>query len=85
MGQHCVESEECEGEAICAEGKYTSGHCTPICVDNTPCTDEAANVKGTCTPTGGMEGNICWFFCGFMADGGDCPGDLVCEGGAVCR
>jgi len=85
MGEHCLESVECEGEAICAAGEYTSAHCTPVCTDNAPCIDEANNVKGSCTPVGGFEGNICMFFCGFMADGGDCPGDLVCQGGAVCR
>ncbi len=85
MGEHCVEDEECEGDAICAEGEYTSAHCSPVCTDNTPCIDEAANVKGTCTPVGGFEGNICLFFCGFMADGADCPGDLICVGGAACR
>ena len=84
VGEHCTDGKECADEMICASGEYTSAHCTPRCDSTEQCNAAAPPAKGQCVPVGGFDGNICLWFCGMLADGADCPGDLSCEV-AACR
>ena len=84
VGEHCTDGIECADEMICASGEYTSAHCTPVCDSTEQCNAAAPPARGQCVPVGGFDGNICLWFCGMLAEGADCPGDLSCEV-AACR
>ncbi|MFW5740831.1 MAG: hypothetical protein ACOC1F_10750 [Myxococcota bacterium] len=83
-GEHCSGKAECLGDAECVEGENTSAYCAPLCTTNEDCTAAAPGHVGQCIEAGGMF-NFCMFFCGMMANGAPCPGDLVCEANTICR
>ena len=83
-GEHCVGAAECVGEAECVEGENTSAYCAPLCSTNEDCAAAAPGHVGQCINASGMF-SFCMFFCGMMAGGAPCPGDLVCEANSICR
>lgn len=82
-GEHCTGSAECLDDAECVEGEYTKAYCAPLCQTNEDCSKAAPGSSGQCTDATTFK--FCMFFCGMMANGATCPGDMVCEGNAVCR
>lgn len=83
-GEHCSGTAECLGEAECVEGENTSAYCAPLCDTNEDCSVAAPGHSGQCMNVSGVF-SFCMFFCGMMAGGATCPGDLVCEGNTICR
>ncbi|MBI5535830.1 MAG: hypothetical protein HY898_24135 [Deltaproteobacteria bacterium] len=82
-GEHCIGSAECKDGAECVQGEYTAAYCAPKCQKDEDCTTAAPGSKGTCTDAGTFT--FCMYYCGMMAGGAKCPGDMVCEGNAICR
>ncbi len=82
-GEHCTGSDECLDDAECVEGQYTAAYCAPLCTTNDDCSVASPGSVGQCANAGAFS--FCMFFCGIMANGAPCPGDMVCEGNAVCR
>ncbi len=80
-GVACQESGECISEQ-CISGEFTSAHCALLCEADADCKGPDQLWNGTCSAVGGAPFKFCIFFCGAM--GGECPGDLTCDG-AACR
>jgi hypothetical protein len=91
-GDDCDVIEDCAGapeSATCVEGE-TSGmkYCSPLC-DGTNsadpvCTEGLADAAAQCIPIGTGNTGFCMYFCGIMAPGSVCPGDLACAMG-ICQ
>ncbi len=80
-GVGCEESGECVSD-LCLSGEFTSAHCALLCSSDADCKGPDQLWNGTCSAVGGADFTFCIFFCGAM--GGECPGELSCDG-AACR
>lgn len=81
-GETCGETAECI-DAECVEGENTGPYCAPYCTSDADCSTAAPGSVGTCAASGSLQ--FCMYFCGMMAGGAPCPGDMWCEGNAICR
>jgi len=81
-GERCNETAECAGNAECISGEVTEASCFPLCNSDADCAAAAPDAYGMCTSAGSFA--FCMFYCGFMGQGKDCPGDMWCEA-VVCR
>ena len=91
-GDDCEVIEDCAGapeEATCVEGE-SSGmqYCSPLCDSANPtdpaCTEGLTDASAQCVAIGAGDAGICMYFCGVMAPGAVCPGDLTCAAG-ICQ
>lgn len=81
-GERCGETAECVGNAECISGEVTEASCFPLCNSDADCVAAAPDAYAMCTNAGSFS--FCMFYCGFMGQGKDCPGDMFCEA-VVCR